>query len=352
LYFVIAIFEKARLNFFMKFFVVFLALIFPLAAQEVAEKIEELPQVEPEKKEWPPSGMGLFERGLALGNISDNPKKSYRRIFQRTLLPTEPKLYYNAVLTFDDQLVPFTDSEASAMEVAKDLAPLGARAIFFANVPGLASPSLSPIFKIQGREARKRACRELLETKREQFIKAIRELIRMKDGDLWLCEVHNHTAFHQNMRNFKLGSAQMDLCIVGLYFVEECLEEAYAAERPGYERQRFFRFPFLAVPRDSKSRAAMNDVFTELGLISAGETQDSKDYHNKSPERAYESLVAARKGKRYSVKNGAFSQAQHPVALFHTKTWRKIGPGVIKALKEAKKLELKASESLLKEEVE
>ena len=302
----------------------------PTAAVAVVEEV---------KKEWPPSGMGLFERGLALGSIQDDPKKSYRRIYQRTLMPTEPRFYYNAVLTFDDQLVPFSASEASAMEIMKDLEPRGARAVFFANVPGLATPSLSPFFKIQDREERKKACRALLDTKRVEFVTVIRQLIKIKKGDQWLAEVHNHTAFHQNMRNFKLGSAKMDLCIVGLYFVEECLEEAYAAERPGYERQRFFRFPFLAVPRDSAARSAMNDVFTELGLISVGETQDSKDYANGSPDHAYKSLVAARQGIRYGAKSGPYSKAQHPVALFHTKTWRKIGPGILKALDEAKALQ-------------
>ncbi len=314
------------------------------------ETLTETPSSSPDqkapiKKEWPPSGRGLFQKGLALGHIRDDPKKSYRRIYQRTLMPTEPKLYYNAVLTFDDQLVPFTESEASAAEVMKDLAPRGARAIFFANVPGVASPSLNPILRLKSREARENACRELLEAKRAEFVTAVRELIRLKQGDLWLCEVHNHTAFHQNMRNFRLGSARMELCMQGIRFVEECLDEAYAAERPGFERERYFRFPFLGAPKYSQARAKINDLFTELGLISVGETQDSKDYHNGSPEQAYKALVAARQGKRYSVKRGPFSTAQLPVALFHTKTWRKIGPGVIKALDEAKALELTQKKS-------
>jgi len=331
-------------------------LVSPLVAQTVdqieTEEVTPVPKSVPaaevaeEKKEWPPSGMGLFEKGLALGNIQDNPRKSYRRIYQRTLMPTEPRLYYNAVLTFDDQLVPFSEDEASAMEVMKDLAPRGARAVFFANVPGVASPSLRPFFRIKDRETRKKACRKLLDSKRAEFVKAIRELIKIKKSDQWLAEVHNHTAFHQNMRNFRLGSAQMDLCIVGLHFVEECLDEAYTAERPGYRRQRFFRFPFLAVPRDAKARSAINDVFTELGLLSVGETQDSKDYANGSPDKAYKSLVAARQGKRYDAKSGPYSTAQLPVALFHTKTWRKIGPGVLKALDEAKALAARKEEAL------
>lgn len=306
---------------------------------EVPEEVQEL--VEEPEKEWPPSGMGLFERGLKLGHIGDNPKKSYRRIFQRTLMPTGPRMYYNAVLTFDDQLVPFGPSEASAQEVVDDLVPLGARVVFFANVPGVAQPSLRPIFRMKGKEKRDAAVEKMLEEKRGLFIKTLRGLLAMKDPEgKWAVEIHNHTAFHQNMRNFKLGSPQMDACVIGLRFIEECLEEAYAAERPGFERERYFRFPFLAVPRNSKARAALNDVFTELGLISAGETQDSKDYSNRSPVEAYKSLVAARKGKRYSVKHGPYSTAEHPVALFHTKTWRDIGPGVVKALKEAKAIQI------------
>ena len=315
----------------------------PLVAQTATEEVipapETVAEVAEEKKEWPPSGMGLFERGLALGSIEDNPKNSYRRVLQRTLMPTEPRFYYNCVLTFDDQLVPFTESEASAMEIMKDLEPRGARAVFFANVPGVASPSLNAFFRIKDREERKKACRKLLDSKRTEFVKVIRDLIKIKKGDQWLAEVHNHTAFHQNMRNFRIDSAKMDLCIVGLRFVEECLEEAYSAERPGYERQRFFRFPFLAVPRDAKARSGINDIFTELGLISVGETQDSKDYDNGSPVKAYESLVTAYQGKRYDAKSGPYATAQHPVALFHTKTWRKIGPGVLKALDEARVLE-------------
>lgn len=309
-------------------------------------------QDEVAKKEWPPSGMGLFERGLKLGHIGDNPKKSYRRIYQRTLMPTEPRLYYNAVLTFDDQLVPFTNEEASAMEIVKELAPRGARAVFFANVPGLAAPSLRPILRLKTKKEREEACLTLLNSKRAEFIQTVRELIRVKQGDLWLCEVHNHTAFHQNMRNFRLGSAKMDLCLVGIRFVEECLEEAYAAERPGYKRQRFFRFPFLGAPKYAKARARVDEVFTELGLISVGETQDSKDYNNGSAEQAYRSLVAARNGKRYSVKKGAYSTAQLPVALFHTKTWRKIGPGILRALDEAKTLAQKAKESPTRQETD
>ena len=305
-----------------------------LSAQELVPAVpatEEQPE-----KEWPPSGMGLFEKGLQLGNIGDSPRKSYRRVYQRTLMPAEEKHWWNAVLTFDDQIVPFTDKEASAREVMADLAPRGVRALFFANVPGLASPSLRPLLKIGNREKRREACQKMLEEKREEFVKEIRYLLSLKKDDLWLCEVHNHTAFHQNMRSFRKGSARMDLCFQGIRFVEECLEEAYAAERPGFERTRWFRFPFLAVPRNAEARKAVNELFTELGYLSAGETQDSKDYANRSPDQAYKSLKAAYQGKRYNPKQGAFSTAQHPTALFHTKTWRDIRTGVLKALDEAK----------------
>lgn len=317
----------------MKFALLILFLCLPVSGEELAPALEKEAE-----KEWPPTGHGLFEKGLQLGTIGDDPKKSWRRVYQRTLMPTEPKLYYNAVLTFDDQLIPFDPKEGSAREVMADLAPRGGRAIFFANVPGLASPSLRPILRIKSREARLQAVRALLETKREEFVDEVRFLIRYRKGDLWLCEVHNHTAFHQNMRKMTLGSARMDCCVEGIRFVEECLDEAYAAERPGFERERYFRFPFLAVPRNAAARSAINDLFTEFGLISAGETQDSKDYANRSPEQAYKSLVAARKGKRYGVKQGEYSTAQLPTALFHTKTWKDIGPGVLRALDEARDL--------------
>ncbi len=322
---------------------IFAVVLFPLAlwAQSPPATETPVPEVIEEKKEeekkpvWPPEGRALFEKGLQLGNIKDDPKKSYRRVYQRTFMPTEPKYPFNAVLTFDDQIVPFSDKEASAMEIANDLAPRGARALFFANVPGLASPSIRPFLKIKNREERRKACRTLLETKREIFVTAIRNLIKIKKDDVFLFEVHNHTAFHQNMRSFRLGSARMDCCIEGIRFVEECLDEAYAAERPGFVRDRWFRFPFLAVPRNSAARKEINELFTELGFLSVGETQDSKDYANRSADQAYLSLVAAHAGKRYSVKLGPYSTAQHPVALFHTKTWRDIGPGILKAIDQA-----------------
>lgn len=156
----------------------------------------------------------------------------------------------------------------------------------------------------------------------------------MKKGDHYLCEVFNHTAFHQNMSRFKKDTARMDLCFLGIRFIEECLNEAYAAERPGTQRMRYFRFPFLAEPRDKQAKAELNKLFTELGLISLGETQDSKDFDNYSSTRAYKSLEAAQKGKRYDVRKGPYGIAEQPIALFHTKTWSKIKKGVLKFLDE------------------
>ncbi len=126
----------------------------------------------------------------------------------------------------------------------------------------------------------------------------------------------------------------MDLCFLGIRFIEECLNEAYAAERPGTQRMRYFRFPFLAEPRDKQAKAELNKLFTELGLISLGETQDSKDFDNYSSTRAYKSLEAAQKGKRYDVRKGPYGIAEQPIALFHTKTWSKIKKGVLKFLDE------------------
>jgi hypothetical protein len=95
-----------------------------------------------------------------------------------------------------------------------------------------------------------------------------------------------------------------------------------------------FASPFLAEPRDRGARTALNDLFIELGLISLGETQDSKDFDNYNPARAYKALDAAYKGKRYDVRKGAYGIAEQPIALFHTKTWSKIRKGVLKFLDE------------------
>jgi hypothetical protein len=219
------------------------------------------------------------------------------------------------------------------MDVAKDLQKRKARAIFFANVPGVSSKSLYPIYRATtDLEKRKEKCRELLEKQKPVFMKTLRELLKMKHDGKYVCDIFNHTAFHQDMHRFKVGSRQMELCIVGIRFIEQCLDEAYLAERPGFERPRYFRFPFLHVPRDAKARTALNKLFIELGLIALGETQDSKDFDNGSPKKAMAALKAAQSRKRYSTSSGAYGQTDQPIALFHTKTWKMIKSGILKVI--------------------
>ena len=276
----------------------------------------------------------LFKKGHDVGRVGDKPTGAYRRIVQRTIMPSEPTPWYGAVLTFDDQLVPMETGDSSAMDIVKDLQKCQARAIFFANVPGLSSKSLYPIYRATSDlEKRKEKCRALLNKQKPIFIKTLRALLKVKQDGQYVCDVFNHTAFHQDMHRFKVGSRQMEMCIIGIRFIEECLDEAYKAERPDFERPRYFRFPFLHVPRDAKAREALNALFIELGLIALGETQDSKDFDNKSPTRAMASIKAAQSNKRYSVKSGAYGQTDQPIALFHTKTWSKIKPGVLKIIK-------------------
>jgi len=280
----------------------------------------------------------LFKKGHDIGRVGDKPTGSYRRLVQRTIMPTETLPWYGAVLTFDDQLVPAASGDSSAMDIAKDLQKSKARAIFFANVPGLSSKSLYPIYRATTNlEKRKEKCLALLKKQKPVFIKTLRALLKMKQDGEYVCDIFNHTAFHQDMRRFKVGSRQMEMCIVGIRFIEECLDEAYKAERPDFERPRYFRFPFLHVPRDSKARTALNKLFIELGLIALGETQDSKDFDNGSAKRAMASIKAAQNNKRYSVSAGAYGQTDKPIALFHTKTWSKIKSGVLKIIKDTPK---------------
>ena len=278
----------------------------------------------------------LFKKGHDIGRVGDKPTGSYRRLVQRTIMPTETLPRYGAVLTFDDQLVPAATGDSSAMDIAKDLQKSKARAIFFANVPGLSSKSLYSVYRTTTNlEKRKEKCREVLKKQKPVFMKTLRALLKMKHGDQYVCDIFNHTAFHQDMRRFKVGSRQMEMCIVGIRFIEECLDEAYKAERPGFDRPRYFRFPFLHVPRDSKARTALNKLFIELGLIALGETQDSKDFDNGSSKRAMAALKAAKLHKRYSVSSGAYGQTDKPIALFHTKTWSKIKSGILKVIKDS-----------------
>ncbi len=285
----------------------------------------------------------LFTKGKSIGHVQDDPKQPYRRLVQRTFMPTEPLPTYGAVLTFDDQLVGDSKKSGSAIDVAKDLAPLGARAIFFANVNGLSGTNLYLILKKhKTTEKRIEACQKLLDSKKKEFVATIRSLIKIqgpadKDGNRqYTCEVFNHTAFHQDMSTLKVGSDRHTLCLLGINFIEQCLDEAYAAERPDWERARYFRFPFLHTPKDQASKDALDKKFTELGLIAVGETQDSKDVDNYSPSRAKTSLNAAKKHKRYNPKYGTYGQTDTPIALFHTKTWKKIRTGVISYIKENK----------------
>ncbi len=283
----------------------------------------------------------LFTRGKEVGHVQDNPTQPYRRLVQRTIMITEPISKAGAVLTFDDQLVADSPRAGSALDIVKTLAPLNTRAIFFANVNGLSSKDLYLILKKKvSSDEKKKQCRALLDSKKKHFVDTIRSLIKVqgpadKDGNReYICEVYNHTAFHQDMSKLKVGTEKFDLCMLGIDFIEECLEDAYNAERPEWERARYFRFPFLHTPKDKATKAALNKKFTEHGLISLGETQDSKDVDNYSSTRAYNSLAAAKKNRRYNPRFGVYGRAEKPVALFHTKTWRKIKSGIIKAIKE------------------
>lgn len=283
----------------------------------------------------------LFTRGKDVGNVQDNPKLYLRRLVQRTVMPTEKLPIYGAILTFDDQLIADSPSQGSAIDIVNDLAPLGARSIFFANVPRVSAKSVDGIiYRNKTSEKRLAAAKQLLESKRTEFVQTIRSLIKVKcppdeNGNVeYAAEVYNHTAFHQNMGTLRKGTDRFNICIMGIEFIEECLEEAYSGERPDWQRATYFRFPFLAEPRGQSSRDAVNATFTKLGLISLGETQDSKDYDNYSYKQAYASLAAAKKGRRYNAKKGTYGRTEQPIALFHTKTWPKIKRGVINAIKE------------------
>lgn len=284
----------------------------------------------------------LFEKGKRLGHVQDNPKNSYRRLVQRTIMPSEAPPFYGPVLTFDDQIVPAAPDHASALEIAEDLQKVGARAIFFANIPGVDKYSVLKIAKRSGTFASKeKACLDLLNSKRSSLMKVTRDLLRMKNAPnalghaQYTCEVYNHTAFHQDLLRAQASSDSFKLSLVGIDFIEKCLDEAYAAERPDWPRTRYFRFPFLHVPKNRAAQELLDAKFSELGLISLGETQDSKDVHNKSSKEAYKSLIAAQKGFRYNPKlGGNYGKAERPVALFHTKTWRDLKSGILSAIKE------------------
>ncbi|MGJ8655354.1 MAG: hypothetical protein ACSHX6_02800 [Akkermansiaceae bacterium] len=286
-----------------------------------------------------PGDIELFTKGKDVGNVQNNPKLYLRRLVQRTVMPTEKLPSYGFTLTFDDQLIGDSPSQGNAIDIVNDLAPLGARSIFFANVPRVSAKSVNGIISRNNTSAKRLAAtKQLLESKREEFITTIRSIIKVKcppdanGNSEYAAEVYNHTAFHQNMGRFRIDSDYFKICIMGIEFIEECLDEAYLAERPDWERARYFRFPFLAEPRNQAARDALNATFTKLGLVSLGETQDSKDYDNYSYKQAYNSLIAAKKGRRYNPKYGTYGQTEKPIALFHTKTWPKIKRGVINAI--------------------
>ncbi len=315
--------------------------------EETTPPAEKNAPVHPAPEEKPPTipaaedPAKLFKKGFDLGRVGDSPTGAHRRLVQRTIMLTEPKPHYGCTLTFDDQIIPLDPAHSSALDIAKDLQKRGARGIFFANVPHVSGKNLTPILRLKkGRKHQLEQTMKLLEPQREKFITGIRELLKIKKDDTWICEVYNHTAFHQDMKRFKAGSARMDIALAGIRFVQECIDAAYDAERPGEMRTRWFRFPFLHEPRDKKAEVALNELFTELGLLTLGETQDSKDFTNESAKHAYRSLAAAKKGRRYSVKKGVYGRAEQPIALFHTKTWKKIKPGVLKFLDENPKPEV------------
>ncbi len=314
-----------------------------LVVEEPEEGTEPMPTVDPvtptepiEPKLSPAEDPEkLFQKGFDLGRVGDSPTGSYRRLIQRTVMIGEPQQAHHAILTFDDQILPTDRGHSSAMTIAKDLQPRGVRAIFFANVPAVSEKSLDIILRrTSDRAKQKEQVLNLLNSQRTAFVKGLRDLLKIKKGDQYICEVFNHTAFHQNMSRFKKDGERMEMCFVGIRFIEECLAEAYEAERPGIPRLRYFRFPFLAEPRDKTAKTELNTLFTEFGLLSLGETQDSKDFNNGSSTQAYKSLKAAKKGKRYGVKQGPYGIAEQPVALFHTKTWSKIKKGVLSFLDE------------------
>lgn len=328
------------------FFALFCLAFANAFSQETKEVIKTIPAAEappspaPEARVLPASEdpEKLFQKGFDLGRVGDRPSGHHRRLVQRTLMIGENQQAHGVILTFDDQIIPTDRGHSSALDIMKDLQSRGTRAIFFANVPAVSEKSLLSIDRSKlTLDQKKERCQKLLDGQREQFVKGIRALVRLKKDDQYLCEVFNHTAFHQNMGSMKKGTARFEMCLLGIRFIESCLDEAYAAERPGTQRMRYFRFPFLQEPRNSETQAELDRVFTELGLISLGETSDSKDYSNSSPTHAYKSLKAAQNGQRYDIKTGPYGVAESPIALFHTKTWSQIRSGVLKFLDESPK---------------
>lgn len=309
----------------MKLLILALAIL-PLSAREEGQPA---PGVQTSSLPAASDPVQMFTRGTALGHVGDDASRPYRRLIQRTIMLDQPRPPYGAILTFDDQLTPALPGDSSAMEVAKDLARYNAKAFFFANVPDNSKKNLEKMLAAKDPE---KAARDFLARLKLSFVKTIRSLLKLKKGDQFICEVFNHSAFHQDMTSMKAGTPRFKVCLVGIRFIEECLDSAYALERPKQARSRYFRFPFLHVPSDSATRAELNLLFTELGLLSLGETQDSKDVLSFSPDLAYDALIAAQNNQRFSPDLKAHGSADQPIALFHTRSWSKIKTGVIKAI--------------------
>jgi hypothetical protein len=313
----------------MKYPALFCLLMASLSAQEVSEGIPSAPE-----SATPPIPAAedpdlLFDKGRSLGQVGDDEHNPFRRIIQRTIMLDEPRPEYGAILTFDDQIIPAIEGDSSALEVATDLKQYHARAIFFTNVPDNSEKVLGQILRSKSPE---KEALKILGKRKPGLMKAIRTLLKMKDGDRYVCEVFNHTAFHQDMKLMKANSDRYKVCIVGIRFIEQCLDEAYKAERPDFQRARYFRFPFLHTPKDEATREDLNEVFTELGLLALGATQDSKDVLNFSPDLAFDSLAAAKNNQKYTPTLKAHGETGQPIALFHTRTWSRIKPGILRAL--------------------
>lgn len=313
----------------MKHLPLFCLLMASLSAQDVIEAAASAPESTNPTIPAAEDPDLLFDKGRSLGHVGDDESNPFRRIIQRTIMLDEPQPEYGAILTFDDQIIPAIKGDSSALQVATDLKQHHARAIFFANVPNNSEKVLGQILKSKSPE--KEALR-VLGKRKPGFMKAVRALLKIKDGDRYVCEVFNHTAFHQDMKLMKADSDRYKVCIVGIRFIEQCLDEAYQAERPDFRRSRYFRFPFLHTPEDEATREHLNELFTDLGLLALGATQDSKDVLNFSPDLAFDSLAAAKNNQKYTPTLKAHGETGQPIALFHTRTWSRIKPGILKAL--------------------
>lgn len=324
----------------MKTFILLLLLTGPSFAQSLIEQTRKapIPQLDP-----------VYQKGNDIGRVGDRPTGTCRRLVQRTLIPGEPLPHYGSILTFDDQLVGRSSTDSSALEIAADLKALNTSAIFFANFPNNDTQQLNLLLNSEDPLA---AAKQFLEIKKPLFMASVRELLRIKHNSGYVCEVHNHTAFHQDMKRLKPGSSAYKVCLLGIRYIETCLDEAYQLERQVTHRPRYFRFPFLHAPSHPKAKKEVSALFTELGLISIGETQDSKDVLNFSPDQAYASLEAAKKNKRYNPTRKEHDQTDAPIALFHTRSWSRIRSGVLKSIRVPKPPEAPIPKAIIVEDDE